>query len=122
MFEYLVPRPPDAIMALMQQCKADTNPDKIDLGVGVYKDKTGQTTILKAVKQAEKQLWESEATKSYVGTRGNDDFRHAMIEMMLGGETGKISDALMNRIASAQAAGGSGALRLGAEIIKSQSW
>jgi len=58
MFEYLVPRPPDAIMALMQQCKADKNPDKIDLGVGVYKDETGQTTILRAVKQAEKQLWE----------------------------------------------------------------
>ena len=119
MFEYLVPRPPDAIMALMQQCKADMNPDKIDLGVGVYKDKTGQTTILRAVKQAEKQLWETEATKSYVGTRGNDDFRHAMLHMMLGGEAGKIGDSLLNRIASAQAAGGSGALRLGAEIIKS---
>lgn len=119
MFEYLVPRPPDAIMALMQQCKADTNPDKIDLGVGVYKDKTGQTTILRAVKQAEKQLWESEQTKSYVGTRGNDDFRHAMLHMMLGGEAGKIDDALLGRVASAQAAGGSGALRLGAEIIKS---
>ena len=106
-------------MALMQQCKADMNPDKIDLGVGVYKDKTGQTTILRAVKQAEKQLWETEATKSYVGTRGNDDFRHAMLHMMLGGEAGKIGDSLLNRIASAQAAGGSGALRLGAEIIKS---
>ena len=53
MFEYLVPRPPDAIMALMQQCKADTNPDKIDLGVGVYKDASGETLILKSVKQAE---------------------------------------------------------------------
>jgi len=119
MFEYLVPRPADAIMALMQQCKADTNPDKIDLGVGVYKDKTGQTTILRAVKQAEKQLWENETTKSYVGTRGNDDFRHAMLHMMLGGDAGKIEDKLLNRIASAQAAGGSGALRIGAEIIKS---
>jgi len=119
MFEYLVPRPADAIMALMQQCKADTNPDKIDLGVGVYKDKTGQTTILRAVKQAEKQLWEAEQTKTYVGTRGLEDFRHAMLDMMLGGEVGKIDAALMDRIASAQAAGGSGALRLGAEIIKS---
>jgi aspartate aminotransferase len=119
MFEYLVPRPPDAIMALMQQCKADTNPDKIDLGVGVYKDKTGETTILRAVKQAEKQLWENETTKSYIGTRGNEAFRHAMLHMMLGGEAGKIDDALLNRIASSQAAGGSGALRLGAEIIKS---
>ena len=119
MFEYLVPRPADAIMALMHQCKADTNPDKIDLGVGVYKDDAGGTTILRAVKLAEKQLWESETTKSYVGTRGNDDFRHAMLHMMLGGDAGQISEALLNRTASAQAAGGSGALRLGAEIIKS---
>ena len=119
MFEYLVPRQPDAIMALMQQCKADTNPDKIDLGVGVYKDETGGTTILRAVKQAEKQLWETEATKSYVGIRGNDDFRHAMLNLILGGDAGKISTDLMDRIASAQAAGGSGALRLGAELIKS---
>jgi len=106
-------------MALMQQCKADTNPDKIDLGVGVYKDETGGTTILRAVKQAEKQLWETETTKSYVGTRGNEAFRHAMLHMMLGGEAGKIDDDILNRIASSQAAGGSGALRLGAEIIKS---
>jgi aspartate aminotransferase len=119
MFEYLVPRAPDAIMALMQQCKADPNPDKIDLGVGVYKDASGETTILRAVKQAEKQLWEKETTKSYVGTRGNEDFRHAMLDMMLGGDSGKIDPALLNRTASAQAAGGSGALRLGAEIIKS---
>lgn len=119
MFEYLVPRAPDAIIALMQQCKADTNPDKIDLGVGVYKDASGETTILRAVKQAEKQLWETETTKSYVGIRGNDDFRHSMLDLILGGDAGKIDDALMNRIASAQAAGGSGALRLGAEIIKS---
>ena len=119
MFEYLVPRAPDAIMALMQQCKADPNPDKIDLGVGVYKDASGETTILKAVKQAEQQLWAAETTKSYVGTRGNEDFRHAMLDMMLGGDNGKIDPALLNRTASAQAAGGSGALRLGAEIIKS---
>lgn len=119
MFEYLVPRQPDAIIALMQQCKADTNPDKIDLGVGVYKDDAGGTTILRAVKAAEKQLWETETTKSYVGIRGNDDFRHAMLHLILGGDAGKIETDLLDRIASAQAAGGSGALRLGAELIKS---
>lgn len=119
MFEYLVPRAPDAIIALMQQCKADTNPDKIDLGVGVYKDASGETSILRAVKLAEKQLWETETTKSYVGIRGNDDFRHSMLDLILGGAAGKIEAALMDRIASAQAAGGSGALRLGAELIKS---
>jgi aspartate aminotransferase len=119
MFEYLVPLQPDAIIALMQQCKADTNANKIDLGVGVYKDEAGGTTILRAVKLAEKQLWETETTKSYVGIRGNDDFRHAMLHLILGGDAGKIDDDFMDRIASSQAAGGSGALRLGAELIKS---
>ena len=103
----------------MQQCNADKNPDKIDLGVGVYKDASGNTSIMRAVKQAEKQLWESETTKTYVGIRGNDDFRHALLHLILGGEAGRITDDLMNCIASAQTAGGSGALRLGAEIIKS---
>lgn len=119
MFENLAPRAPDAIIALMQQCKADMNPDKIDLGVGVYKDASGETSIMRAVKQAEKQLWESETTKSYVGIRGNDDFRHELLHLILGGEAGRIDDALLDRIASSQSAGGSGALRLGAEIIKS---
>ena len=119
MFESLAPRAPDGIIALMQQCNADKNPDKIDLGVGVYKDASGNTSIMRAVKQAEKQLWESETTKTYVGIRGNDDFRHALLHLILGGEAGRITDDLMNCIASAQTAGGSGALRLGAEIIKS---
>ena len=119
MFEYLVPRAPDGIMALMQQCKADMNPDKIDLGVGVYKDDSGETTILRAVKQAEKELWESETTKTYVGIRGYEGFRHDMLDLMFGGENGKIDPALLDRTASSQAAGGSGALRLGAELIKS---
>ena len=121
MFESLSPRAPDGIIALMQQCKADMNPDKIDLGVGVYKDASGETSIMRAVKQAEKQLWETETTKSYVGIRGNDDFRHALLHLILGGEAGRIDEALLNRIASSQSAGGSGALRLGAEIIKSAS-
>ena len=121
MFESLSPRAPDGIIALMQQCKADMNPDKIDLGVGVYKDASGETSIMRAVKQAEKLLWETETTKSYVGIRGNDDFRHALLHLILGGEAGRIDEALLNRIASSQSAGGSGALRLGAEIIKSAS-
>ena len=119
MFESLAARAPDGIIALMQQCKADKNPDKIDLGVGVYKDASGNTSIMRAVKRAEKELWESETTKTYVGIRGNDDFRHALLHLILGGEAGRIEEAMMNRIASAQTAGGSGALRLGAEVIKS---
>ncbi len=116
MFEYLVPRPADAIMALMEAAKADKNPDKIDLGVGVYKDDTGATTVMKAVKEAEKLWWEEEDTKLYVSTVGRIDFREALSDMIFGADNPVITDG---RIATAQAAGGSGALRLGAEIVKS---
>ena len=113
MFEALTPQPADAIMALMQACKADTNPDKIDLGVGVYKDASGATTILKSVKAAEQLWWSEETTKSYVGTTGNAQFCSLMLGLMLGDD-----NPALPRIAASQAAGGSGALRLGAELIK----
>ncbi|WP_409433070.1 aromatic amino acid transaminase [Litorimonas sp. RW-G-Af-16] len=114
MFEYLTPQPNDAIMALMEACKADPNPKKIDLGVGVYKDAAGSTTIMRAVKKAEELWWHEEQTKTYVGTVGNAEFRRLMLDMMLGE-----NNPVLARTASAQAAGGSGALRIGAEIIKS---
>ena len=53
MFESIAPRPNDPIMVVMEKCKADTRPEKIDLGIGVYKDEAGHTTILKSVKLAE---------------------------------------------------------------------
>ena len=116
MFEYLVPQPPDAIIQLMQACKADPNPDKIDLGVGVYKDAAGSTVILNSVKKAEEMYWHEETTKSYVGIRGNAEFCRLMLELMLGAGHDAIA---ADRIAVAQGAGGSGALRLGAEVLKS---
>ncbi len=116
MFEYLVPREPDAIIALMQAANADTNPNKIDLGVGVYKDEAGQTTVMKAVKEAERLWWNEEDTKTYVSTVGRADFREAMTAMMFGADNPVITEG---RVATAQAGGGSGALRLGAEVIKS---
>jgi len=114
MFESLQARPPDAIMALMEQCKADPNPDKIDLGVGVYKDEAGHTVIMDAVKKAEKLWWSEEETKTYVSTVGNAEFRRLMIEVILGEDNPLITSG---RLASAQAAGGSGALSLGSDII-----
>lgn len=116
MFEALTPQPADAIMALMQACKADPNPDKIDLGVGVYKDASGATTIMKSVKAAEQLWWSEETTKSYVGTTGNAQFCSLMLDLMLGADNPALA-----RAAAAQTAGGSGALRLGAELIKTAS-
>lgn len=114
MFEALTPKAPDAIMHLMEMCKADPNPDKIDLGVGVYKTDDGATPIMRAVKSAEQKWWAEEQTKTYVGTVGNADFRKELLSLILGDD---MASEFAPRIASAQAAGGSGALRLGAELI-----
>lgn len=116
MFETLTAKAPDAIMHLMAMCKADTNPNKIDLGVGVYKTEDGATPIMRAVKKAEQLWWQEEQTKTYVGTVGNAAFRKTMIELILGED---MAAKYEPRLASSQAAGGSGALRLGAELIVS---
>ncbi len=114
MFESLQARPTDAIMALMQLAKADNNPKKIDLGVGVYKTDDGATPIMKAVKLATERNFKEEITKSYVSTIGNASFRETMLELIFGADYAPLKEG---RIASAQATGGSGALRLGAELI-----
>lgn len=115
MFESVSPRPNDPIMVVMEKCKADTRPGKIDLGVGVYKDATGNTAILKSVKLAEEMWGREETTKTYVGTVGNQDFCQDMLELILGPGHPAITEG---RIGAAQTAGGSGALRLGAELLK----
>ncbi len=115
MFEALKSRPNDPIMELMQQCKADTRPHKIDLGVGVYKDAAGQTVIMKSVKLAEELWGREETTKAYVGTTGNQDYCADMLTLMLGADHPAITQG---RIGVSQTAGGSGALRLGAELLK----
>ena len=113
MFDNLTALPPDAIIAMMQQAKLDTRAHKIDLGVGVYKDGSGAVPIMRAVKTAEDIILGEEMSKSYVGTTGRVEFRRLMLDMILGDQFTE------PRIASSQAAGGSGALRLGAELIKS---
>ena len=113
MFESLIERSPDAIIALMEMAKADPNPDKIDLGAGVYKTEDSVVPIMRAVKQAETFYLSEETTKSYVSTAGNPEFRHLMTELTLGKEHPVI---LANRVASAQGVGGSGALRLCSEL------
>lgn len=115
MFENLMPRPNDAIMEIMEQCKADTRPEKIDLGPGVYKDASGSVSIMKAVKLAEEMWSREETTKSYVSTIGNQDYCRDMLTLILGEDAPALTEG---RIGAAQTAGGSGALRLGAELLK----
>lgn len=115
MFETLKPSPPDKIIELLEMFRADPRTDKLDLGVGVYKDANGKTPVMRAVKAAEKRLLESQESKSYVGILGDLDFVRAMGELALG-------DAVpADRLAGAQTPGGTGAIRQLLELIKRSS-
>ncbi|MBB1295739.1 aspartate/tyrosine/aromatic aminotransferase [Pseudoalteromonas sp. SG43-7] len=113
MFSVLKPLPTDPILGLMAAYKQDTNPNKIDLGVGVYKDEFGNTPVLKAVKKAEAFRLENETSKSYIGLAGNLDYCQKMENLLLG----EHQALLANRVRTAQAPGGTGALRVAAEFI-----
>lgn len=112
MFETLKTRPADGILALMQMYKDDPRPTKIDLGVGVYKDATGLTPIMRAVKAAEHQLWKVQDSKVYTGLAGDPAFSDVMIQLVLGEAVARES------VASVATPGGTGAVRQAFELIK----
>jgi aspartate aminotransferase len=114
-FENLPALAPDPILGLSTAFKKDTNPAKIDLGVGVYKDEHGNTPILKSIVEAQKQLMETETSKVYITPQGVPGFIDGMLGLILG----KASPVLLsNRVAAVQAPGGCGALRILAELLK----
>lgn len=84
MFEILTRLPTDPILGLLNQYRDDTNPAKVDLGVGVYKDETGHTPILSCVKQAEQQRLTEETSKVYIGPAGAMPFNKLMTELAFG--------------------------------------
>ncbi|MDB5669730.1 MAG: aspartate/tyrosine/aromatic aminotransferase [Alphaproteobacteria bacterium] len=112
LFDRLGAQKPDALLQLIALCNADPRPDKIDVGVGVYKDSAGNTPILRAVKKAEAILLETQETKSYLGSQGDARFVE-LIKPIAFGEGASGDD----RIVGVQTPGGCGALRLGAELI-----
>jgi len=112
MFNSLQQQPADKILALMQVYKEDPRENKIDLGVGVYKDASGQTPIMQSIKQAEHMLWETQDTKSYVGLTGTPEFSETMLDLVLGDKFDK------NLTASAATPGGTGAVRQAFELGK----
>lgn len=115
MFEVLPALAPDPILGLSAAFRADTNPNKIDLGVGVYKDEQGNTPIVGAVAQAQLRLLESETSKTYITPQGVQGYIDGMLELLLG----KGNQAVLgNRVAAVQAPGGCGALRILAELLK----
>jgi len=113
LFDRLDAQKPDALLQLIALCDADPRPDKIDVGVGVYRDAAGGTPILRAVKEAERRLWETQETKAYLGSQGDPRFT-ALIRPIVFGE----ALAADERIVGLQTPGGCGALRLGADLVE----
>ena len=105
-------QPPDALLALIGMFAADTRPGKIDLGVGVYKDEAGRTPVFKAVKAAEQHLHATQPTKSYVGPEGDIAFCRLLAPYIFGAEL-----AGNERMCAVQTPGGTGALRLGFDLL-----
>lgn len=113
--EVLPQLPADPILGLSAAFKEDTNPHKIDLGVGVYKDENGDTPILSSVAKAQTLLLEKETTKTYITPQGVQGYIDGMLELILG----KGHPALLeDRVAAVQAPGGCGALRILSELLK----
>ena len=115
MFEQLAAIVPDPILGLMAAFRADPDPRKVDLGVGVYRDEHGNTPVPEAVRRAEAALLARQTTKTYVGPAGNAGFNQAVELLVLGPAHPALA---AGRVRSVQTPGGCGALRLGAELIR----
>ncbi|WP_269844724.1 amino acid aminotransferase [Neiella marina] len=113
MFESVPLAPADPILGLTEAYNADPRDNKINLGVGVYKDEAGTTPILASVKKAEALLLDTEKTKSYLGIQGVPEYGKHVQKLLFGADSAVIAD---NRARTAQAPGGTGALRIAADF------
>ena len=114
MLETIAPQPQDAILSLMQAYREDPREAKIDLGVGVYRDASGNTPIMRAVKAAERRIWEAQDTKVYTGLAGDPAFGAALRDLVLG-------DLGADRTAVICTPGGTGAVHKGFELARMAS-
>ena len=115
MFEKVPAAPADPILGLTEEFKSDSRATKINLGVGIYKNEEGQTPVLATVKKAEAALLESEKTKSYLTIEGTAEYGVAVQKLLFGADSKIVTDKLAK---TAQAPGGTGALRVAGEFIK----
>ncbi|OFS87801.1 aromatic amino acid aminotransferase [Serratia sp. HMSC15F11] len=118
MFEKITAAPADPILGLTDIFRADARPNKINLGIGVYKDETGKTPVLTSVKKAEQYLLENETTKNYLGIEGIPAFASCTQELLFGKESPIVAD---RRARTAQTPGGTGGLRVAADFIANQT-
>ncbi|MCK9504789.1 MAG: aspartate/tyrosine/aromatic aminotransferase [Porticoccaceae bacterium] len=114
MFNILEALPPDPILGLTTEYKADPRNIKIDLGVGVYKDEVGHTPVMAAIKAAEKALFDAEDSKSYIAQVGVEAFNAGILGLVLGSDHAALRE---KRATAVMTPGGTGALRLGGELI-----
>lgn len=110
MIEALAPKAPDPLLKIIKMLREDPRQDKIDLGVGVYKDASGNTPVMRAVKGAEALLLANQKTKTYVGQQGDVDFLKLVGQLAFG--------EMAHEFVSIQAVGGTGALRLGCDLLR----
>lgn len=113
MFEQLPSKPTDALLGLMAAFRQDARVEKIDVGVGVYRNEQGDTPIMRAVKEAEKRLLTSQQSKTYVGMLGDASYNASMLQLI----AGPLLSRLGGRIHTVQTAGGCAALRSLADLV-----
>ncbi len=118
MLECLEMLPPDPILGLSAEFKADPNPAKVNLGVGVYKDDAGITPVFGSIKTAERNLLEAQDTKAYIGQAGDPHYIAGVTRVVLGEE---LSSKHGSEISGVMTPGGSGALRMLAGLIVSSN-
>ena len=111
MFETLQAAPADAILGLIAEHRDDPRPEKIDLGVGVFRTAEGETPVLDVVKQAERRILDTQDSKAYIGTAGDPQFNAGMQALTFGDSVDP------DRVSTIQAPGGSGSLRVAASLI-----
>ena len=111
MFEKFEPTPQDPIIQLMGMFRADTRDNKIDVGVGVFRDENGQTPIMEAVRLAEEKVHHEQTTKAYVGLAGDETFNREITKLVFA------ADGEMDRIRAVQTPGGCGALRMLSDML-----
>ncbi len=114
MFDQLNALPADPLLGLIGAYRNDPNPNKVDLGVGVYRDESGHTAIMSAIKKAAEKHMATEDSKTYIGPGGVVGFVEGIKQLILGAESSVLADS---RVAGLQTPGGCGALRVGSELL-----
>ncbi len=112
MFSQLPTPALDPILSLTVAFRNDPRDQKVDLGIGVYKNNKGETPIMRAVSQAQKIVADTQTTKSYVGLAGCEEFNQSMVNLLLAGTS------VLDRVSAIQTPGASGALRMLGDLMK----